>query len=80
MLMTVYYIGGLILWQTPCRALQDDLQLLELREEKWKMSFNVDKCMVVSVTLKRTPVHANYTLHGKKLTVVECAKYLEVSI
>ena len=62
------------------RALQHDLQLLELWEEKWKMSFNVDKCMVVSVTLKRTPVHANYTLHGKKLTVVECAKYLGVSI
>ena len=59
------------------RALQDDLQLLELWEEKWKMSFTVDKCMVVSVTL---PVHANYTLHGKKLTVVECAKYLGVSI
>ena len=36
--------------------------------------------MVVSVTLKRTPVHANYTLHEKKFTVVECAKYLWVSI
>ena len=56
------------------RALQEDLQLLELWEEKWKMSFNVDKCMAVSVTLKRIPVHANYTLHGKKLTVVKCAK------
>ena len=44
------------------------------------MSFNVNKCMVVSATIKRTPVHANYTLHGKKLTVVECAKYLGVSI
>ena len=42
------------------------------------MSFNVNKCMAVSVTLKRTPLHANYTLHGKKLTVVECAKYLGV--
>jgi len=49
------------------RALQDDLQLLEL----WKMSFNVDKCMIISVTVKRTPVHAIYTLHDKELTVVE---------
>jgi len=46
------------------RALQDDLQLLELCKRKWKMPFNVDKCMVISVTLKRTPVHAIYTLHG----------------
>jgi len=37
-------------------ALQEDLKLLELWKKKWKMSFNVDKCMVVSVTLKRTPI------------------------
>ena len=29
------------------RALQDDLQLLELWEEKWRMSLNVDKCITV---------------------------------
>ena len=28
----------------------------------------------------KTPIHANYTLHGRKLTVVECAKYLEISV
>ena len=39
-----------------------------------------DKCMVISITLKQTPIHANYTLHGKQLTMVECAKYLGVSI
>ena len=32
------------------------------------------------LTLKQTPIHANYTLHGKQLTMVECAKYLGVSI
>ena len=35
------------------------------------MSFNVDKCMVVLVTLKRMPVQANYTLHGRILTAVK---------
>ena len=58
---------------TDVRALQDDLQLLELWEKEWKMSFNIDKCMVISITLKQTPVHTNYTLHGKQLTMVECA-------
>ena len=65
---------------TGVRALQNDLKLLELWEKKWKMSFNIDKCMVVSVTLKQTPIPANYTLHGKQLTAVECAKYLGASI
>jgi len=43
------------------------------------MSFNVDKCMVVSVTLKRMAIQANYTLHGRILIAVKCAKYLAVS-
>ena len=34
-------------------------------DKKWKTSFNIDKCVVVSVTLKQTPIPANYTLHGK---------------
>ena len=37
------------------------------------MSFNIDKFMVTSITLKQTPMHANYTLSGKQLTMVECA-------
>ena len=36
--------------------------------------------MVIPITLKRTPTHANYILHGKQLTMVERAKYLGVSI
>ena len=30
------------------KPLQHDLQLLEIREKRWKMSFTIDKCMVVS--------------------------------
>ena len=44
------------------------------------MSFNINKCMVISITLKQTPIHANYALCGKQLAMVECAKYLGVSI
>ena len=58
----------------------DDLRILELWEKKWKMSFNVDKCVVVSITLKRNPIYSCYHLHGEQLTVVQCAKYLGVSI
>ena len=65
---------------TDVKDLQHDLQILELPEKKWKMSFNVDKCVVVSITLKRNPIYSSYHLHGEQLTVVQCAKYLGVSI
>ena len=74
--MTAYYTHA---WYrridsfTDVKALQHDIKLLELWEKKWKMFFNVDKCMVVSVTLKQIPIPANYTLHGKQLTAVAWA-------
>ena len=32
------------------------------------------------ITLKRNPIYSSYHLHGEQLTVVQCAKYLGVSI
>ena len=48
-----FYADDCILYRridsfTDVRALQNDL---EQWEKKWKMSFNIDKCMVVLVTL-----------------------------
>ena len=40
------------------------------------MSFSIDKCMVISVTLKQTPIPAYYTLHGKQFTAAECQALL----
>ena len=42
------------------------------------MKFNIDKCMVLSVTLKRNPLLTDYCLHNQKLLVVSKAKYLGV--
>ena len=67
-----------IISPTDARVLQDDLSQLERWEKTWQMKFNIDKCMVLSVTLKRNPLLADYYLHNQKLLVVSKAKYLGI--
>ena len=64
--------------QSDVDALQEDLSQLEIWEEIWNMKFNIDKCMVLHVTLKRNPILSEYTLHGQNLNTVSEAKYLGV--
>ena len=78
------YVDDCILYQKIEPAhdiimLQNDLYLLK-QWEKWEMSFNVDKCMVLSVTQKRIPIQGKYFLHNTELKMTECAKYLGVKI
>ena len=47
---------------------------------KWKMKFNPDECEAISISNKRKPITATYTIHGKMLKHVKHAKYLGVSI
>ena len=51
---------------------------LERSEKTWHMEFNIDKCMVLTVTLKKHPMFTEYYLHNYKLTTVSKAKYLGV--
>jgi len=64
--------------QSDIDALQEDLKQLEIWEEIWNMKFNIDKCMVLHVTLKRNPILSEYSLHGHNLKTVSKAKYLGV--
>lgn len=44
------------------------------------MQFHPDKCVFLSITKTREPIHNNYILHGHKLEHVSSAKYLDVTI
>ena len=55
------------------QALQDDLDALQQWEKDWLMSFNPDKCKVIQI-IKRSPIDANYTIHGKELEHTKNAK------
>jgi len=41
---------------TDSSTLQNDLLTLEKWERKWKVKLNIDKCMVLTVTLKNNPI------------------------
>ena len=48
------------------KLLQKDLRKLEIWEEAWGMKFNIEKFMIIKITLKHNPYITEYTLHGKK--------------
>ncbi len=56
--------------------LQSDLNKLGEWEHKWQMSFNVEKCHSLTVSLRRKPIPSVYKLHGHTLEQVDDAKYL----
>ena len=59
------------------RLLKEDLNNLQKWEELWGMSLNPDKCEVLCITNKRSPMQSNYVLHGHTLALTSNAKYLE---
>jgi len=59
--------------------LQQDLKNLELWASKWLMTFNVNKCEVLQISL-RDPVRYSYVLHDNPLRKVNEARYLGVII
>ena len=60
--------------------LQNDLNLLQVWEEKWDMEFNPSKCQVLHITRSRRPIRYNYTMHGQTFDSVEKARYLGFDI
>jgi hypothetical protein len=60
--------------------LQEDIDALQNWESTWQMSFNPDKCEVLSITNKYNKIMANYYIHGQQLQIVDNAKYLGLTI
>ena len=63
-----------------CQILKNDLQKLWDCEKKWRMSFHPEKCSILRVHRKKTPVIFNYSLKGHTLKCEESTKYLGVEI
>ena len=66
--------------ESDCACLQDDLARLEQWEDSWCMSFNADKCSMMSITRKRKSIVHHYILHNKALERDDSATYLGVEM
>ena len=58
--------------QSDVNALQEDLKQLEIWEKAWNMKFNLDKYMVLHITLKGKPLllSTNYYLNIHLMDII----------
>ena len=59
--------------QADASLVQDNLNYLYQWSELWGLKLNPSKCKVLTLTLRRSPIHANYTIGGtaiERLTVM----------
>ena len=59
--------------------LQNDLDTISSFAEKWLMELNINKCSVLSITLKRSFIFNDYYIPGATLKRVANHDYLGVS-
>ena len=60
--------------------LQNDLDTISSWAEKWLMELNIDKCSVLSITLKRNSIFHENNILGATLKRVTNHDYLGVTI
>ena len=60
--------------------LQNDLKALESWEYEWQMSFNADKCFIITAGTKITKINYEYKIHNQDLEKVPHRKYLGVTL
>ena len=65
---------------TDTQALQDDLNRLHQWSVVWSLTFNVEKCKVLTISRSRSPVKFDYSLNGAPLENVGSFKDLGVVI
>ena len=63
-----------------CARLQKDLDEMVEWERRWGMEFNPDKCEILRVTRRKSPISFPYSLKGHTLNVAPSTKYLGVEI
>ena len=71
---------GVVVEDSDCDNLQDDLNKLEIRQNKWQMEFNPFKCNIICISNKQSPPQRTYTFCGSKLEQVDSASYLGITV
>jgi hypothetical protein len=63
-----------------CADLQHDIDALALWSDRWKMTLNLSKCVVLRLTLKRVPIISSYKVNSYLLESVSTCKDLGVTL
>ena len=63
-----------------CQTLQNDLEALAKWEKTWGMSFHPEKCSIIRIHRKRSPILFNYKLKGHTLLAESSTRYLGVDL
>ena len=66
--------------QVDADELQADRDALQEWEQQWMIGFHPQKCQLLRITIKTSPVKASYVIHGHTLPETDTAKYLGVSL
>ena len=63
-----------------CDILQKDMNSLLSWADQWQINFHPEKCIVMSITNKRSPLHYDYSMSGHCLKRTESVRYLGVQL
>ena len=71
---------GVVVDDSDCDNLQDDLIKLEIWQNEWQMEFNPSKCNIMCISNKHRPPQRTYFFCGSKLEQVDSASYLGITV
>ena len=71
---------GVVVGDSDCDNLQDDLNKLEIWQHEWQMQFNPSKCNIICISNKQRAPQRSYFFCGSKLEQVDSASYLGVTV
>ena len=71
---------GVVVEDSDCDNLQDDLNKLEIWQHEWQMQFNPSKCNIICISNKQRAPQRSYFFCGSKFEQVDSASYLGVTV
>ena len=63
-----------------CDNLQDDLNKLEIWQHEWQMQFNPSKCNIICISNKQRPPQRTYSFCGSKLEQLDSVSYNGITV
>ena len=70
---------GVVVEDSDCDNLQDDLNKLEIWQHEWQMQFNPSKCKSSAFQISRPP-QRSYFFCGSKLEQIDSASYVGITV